>query len=406
MCQKIMFIAKANAKLLSFVRNDTKSFPEPLYCINISDHHDMKTIVRLEVYSSSDSDALNFLDQLGKYRDFTPRFRSLISNIGSRRYISPCFLENVLRDAQVEIEFRRVIFDSARDGHAFPTFGRDVMVYFLDCEFKSEAADAFFRGMITKSDRNIGLTGLAIHIRIPFSEEMLITLLRMNLLDTYGVRGLVIGKLSSTALCAIRESQLRSLRLAGAGFNTWADMRCFLTSLRSTVLEKLTIDWCMCKDIFPAVAVAIQHCPALIHVSLDNVWLDREDWGCLLNAFRSHTKLSSLSLKYVRWSNTTYEETALDFAAMLKENTNIDKLETASFFSHGEDVRFLEKRIKPQVEHNYYSKWFPSLHRTEAASSMRAALVAKALSNGLQGKPSIQYALLKSNVDFLRKHDW
>jgi len=128
----------------------------------------------------------------------------------------------------------------------------------------------------------------------------------------------------------------------------------------------------------------------------------------MLNAFRSHKKLSSLTLKYVRWSNITYEEAALGFAAMLKENTNIEKLETASFFSHDdEDVRIYETRIKPHVEHNYYSKRLPLLHRTDVAcSSMRAALVAQALSQGLQGKPSIQYALLKGNVDLLRRHDW
>jgi len=158
------------------------------------------------------------------------------------------------------------------------------------------------------------------------------------------------------------------------------------------------------KKIFPAVAVAIQHCPALIHVSLDNVWLDREDWDCMLNAFRSHKKLSSLSLTNAKWNNITNEEAALGFAAMLKENNNIEKLEMASFFIYNEDVRILERRIKPQVEHNYYCKRLPSLHQTEAASSsMHAALVAKAL-DGLQGKPSIQYALLKANADLLRKH--
>jgi len=107
---------------------------------------------------------------------------------------------------------------------------------------------------------------------------------------------------------------------------------------------------------------------------------------------------------YVRWSNITYEEAALGFAAMLKENTKIEKLETKSFFSHDDDVRILETKIVLQVEHNYFSKWLPSLHQTEVACSMRAALVAKALSNGLQGKPSIQYALLKANVDLLWNH--
>jgi len=153
------------------------------------------------------------------------------------------------------------------------------------------------------------------------------------------------------------------------------------------------------------VAVAIQHCHALSHFSMGNVWLDREDWDCILNAFRNHKVLSSFTLEKARWSNITYEEAALDFAAMLEENNNIEKLETSSFFSHDEDVRILETRIKPQVEHNYYSKLLPLLHRTEAAcSSMHAALVTKALVDGLQGKPSIQYALLKGNVDLLRKH--
>jgi len=229
-------------------------------------------------------------------------------------------------------------------------------------------------------------------------------LLRVNLLDTYEVGGLVTdNKLSFTALCAVRESQLRALSLAAIGFNTLADFHSFLTSLRSSVLEKLTIDWWTSENLVPAVAVTMQHCPALIHFSLKNARFDREDWDCMLNAFRNHKVLSSLTLNYVRWNNITYEEAALDFAAMLKENTNIDKLETKLFFSNGPDLKILETIIKPQVEHNYYSKRRPSLNRTEAAS-MRAGLVAEALSQGLQGKPSIQYALLKENVDLLLKH--
>jgi len=132
---KNMFIAKDNAKLLSFVRSDTKRFPDRLYCIYMTDSHDMKTMVRFEVYSSSDLDALDFLDQLGKYRDFTPRFRRIIGMIESRSYISACFLENVLRYAQAEITFVLVIFKSAHEGHAFPTYGRDVMVVFLRMPF-------------------------------------------------------------------------------------------------------------------------------------------------------------------------------------------------------------------------------------------------------------------------------
>jgi len=246
-----MFIAKDNTKFVSFVRyRNAKRFTDRRYCIHMTGPHDMKTIVELHVYSQSDLDAFKFLDQLGKYQDFTPCFRRLQTMSAYRRVISPCFLENVLRDAQGEIEFCSVTFKIAREGHAFATFGCNVTVVFLDCEFKSEAADAFLQGMITKSNRNVGLTGIKTFITIPFSEEMLITLLRMNLLDTYQVPLVLRNKLSSTALCAIRESQLRSLRLGRVGFNSSADMRCFLTSLRSTVSEKLTLDLYTSKNWF------------------------------------------------------------------------------------------------------------------------------------------------------------
>ncbi len=99
----------------------------------------------------------------------------------------------------------------------------------------------------------------------------------------------------------------------------------------------------------------------------------------------------------------TYEEVASGFTVMLKENANIEKLETLSFFGNGRDSPMLETKIMLHVEQNYYSKRLSSLHRTEAANT-RAALVAKALGNALQHKPSIQYALLKANVDLIRKH--
>jgi len=105
----------------------------------------------------------------------------------------------------------------------------------------------------------------------------------------------------------------------------------------------------------------------------------------------------------VEWKDITYEEAASGFTVMLKENANIEKLETESFFCNGRDSPLLETKIMLHVEQNYYSNRFSSLHRTEAANT-RAALVGKALGNGLQCKPSIQYALLKANVDLMRKH--
>jgi len=99
----------------------------------------------------------------------------------------------------------------------------------------------------------------------------------------------------------------------------------------------------------------------------------------------------------------TVEEGNVRFAAMLKENPNIEKIEPKCFYDDSRGFRAFDRIVMPQLEHNYYSKRFPSLQRMEAAS-MRAALVAKALGNGLQGKPSIQYGLLKSNADLIQEH--
>jgi len=348
-------------------------------------------------------DVQGFLEQLGNYRDFTPRFRSLESPSGTQRYISPSFLENVLQDAPAKIEFRFVGFESAREGRAFATLGRNVNVAFMGCAFSSDAADAFLEGMITKSDWNVGLTGMTIGITMAFSEEILLTLLRMNLLDTYEVTGIFTGNLSDEALRAIQESQLKTLSLAGGGFDPTMNLMCFLIQLQSNVLERLTLISYYDESPIPAVAMAIKQCPALIHVNLNQVQLDGAHWDCLLNAFRNHKVLSSLTLKKARWRDYTYEQAALGFATMLKENSNIEKLETESFFNYFQEARILETRIMPQVEHNYYSKRLPSLQRAEAAS-MRAALVAQALGRGLQGKPTIQYELLKANVDLIRNH--
>jgi len=107
---KNMFIAKDNAKLLSFMHGNTKRFPDRLYCIDMTNPHDMKAIVELHVYSQSDADSLRFLDQLGKYQDFSPHFHYPKSMIMFRCSISLCFLENMLQDAQGKIKFFFVSF--------------------------------------------------------------------------------------------------------------------------------------------------------------------------------------------------------------------------------------------------------------------------------------------------------
>jgi len=203
---KKMFIAKDTTKLFSCMYDKTKGFPKSICYIYTTSLHDMNTIVGINVYTSSLHpyfDGQGFLEQLGKYRDFTPRFRSFHSSSGSQRYISPCFLENVLQDAQAKIEFHFVSFETAREGRAFPTFGRNVNVAFMGCGFSSDAADAFLQGMITKSDHNVGLTGMTIGIWMAFSEEILLTLLRMNVLDTYKVTGIFTSNLSDEALRAV-----------------------------------------------------------------------------------------------------------------------------------------------------------------------------------------------------------
>jgi len=258
--------------------------------------------------------------------------------------------------------------------------------------------------MITKSDQNVGLTGMMIHGIMAIPEGMLITMLSMNLLDTYYLAPVLQNggsNLSDRALFAIQESKLRSLELWDQGFNTHDSFARFLYSLQSTTLECLALS---SQIPLLAMAVAIQQCPALTHFSMKHVWVGREDWKCLLNAFCNHKVLSSLTLTYVHWSdNVTFEEAALGFTAMLKENTNIEKLTVDSFLMNQRDGTKLETKILLQVEHNYYSKQFWSLHQTEAAS-MRAGLVATALGNGLQRKPFFQYALLKANVDLICKH--
>jgi len=74
-------------------------------------------------------------------------------------------------------------------------------------------ADAFLQGMITNLDRHAGMTGMAIGGMMPFPESTLITMFRMNLLNVFQLRSVYMGNLSVKALCAMRESQLRSLTL-------------------------------------------------------------------------------------------------------------------------------------------------------------------------------------------------
>jgi len=124
----------------------TKRFPKPLYNICMASFpHDKEASLGLDLYSRSSSDVLWFLEQLGNYQDFTPHFHHLGSTIASGCFVSTCFLENILQDAQTEIEFHYLTFNSPGQGYAFPKFGCNVHVSFFACQFINGAADAFFK---------------------------------------------------------------------------------------------------------------------------------------------------------------------------------------------------------------------------------------------------------------------
>jgi len=263
------------------------------------------------------------------------------------------FLRRVLEDAQDEIKFCSMNFFAAHEGHAFPTMGRNVMVVFNRCCFNLYAANSFVRGMSKKSDRNVGLTGMTIRSFMPFPfEDILVRLLHSNMLDTFKQQS-CNGSFSNKLRCAIQESQLRTLELQGREFYFPDDFAWFVFSLQSAVLERLTLFGYSNRRQIPAVAMAIKQCPALTHFNLETCSLDAVHWGYMLKVFQKHKMLLSLTLKHVRWSNITYEEVALGFASLLKENTNIEKLEMESFFSKGQDSQILETRIMLQVEHNF-----------------------------------------------------
>jgi len=111
-----MFIANNFAAILH--RNDfDKNFPKLCYTIALRGPR----YKILYVFSNSDLDAIGFLEeQLGKYQDCTLCFQSIkCCDDGCTHFISPFFLERVLQDAQKEIAFYNVTFESSREGHAF-----------------------------------------------------------------------------------------------------------------------------------------------------------------------------------------------------------------------------------------------------------------------------------------------
>jgi len=156
---------------------------------------------------------------------------------------------------------------------------------------------------VVTRDWNVGLTGITIRAFMPLSEDNFVCSLCSNMPDTCKLDQCK-SYLSDRALCAIRESQLKSLELDGCGLQTLDKFARFLIPLQSTVLEQQQICLYTSNSNIPAIAMAIQQCPALLHFSLDLSSVDSVHWGCLLNAFQNHKMLLSLKLVDMWWKDT------------------------------------------------------------------------------------------------------
>jgi len=331
---------------------------------------------------------LNFSNNWGPLLRFdTPFFKSIAcSSMGllSPTTSSSYYLECVLPDAQSEIgfypcDFLRVHMHGTS---IFPTFGCQSQCCFSwICHFISNATEAFFFKAWSQKVRNRNVLDFWEFFYKDADPQRNALYLALHEPTGYFFQAASTGThfggshLSERTMHAIWESQLQRLHLSDQGFDSTDGFAQYLYSLQSTALESLAL---FGHIPLPAMAVAIQQCPALIHFSMSNVWLGREDWECLLNAFCNHKMLSSLTLNNVHWRDITYEEAAVSLTTMLKENTNIEKLKTESFFmNQRRDNTTLETKILLQVGHNYYSIWFLLLHQMEAAS-ICAGLVAAA----------------------------
>jgi len=391
---------------LSSVTGDKKNFPQCYFLV-------ITTSKLLNIWATTESEAFRTLYEMTLYHDFAASFKGIHHTDNTSIKLPTMLLKEMIEKATNPLGFKRIHFQSSFASRVLAQSDQSTSVTLDGCAFGPPAEEAFVDGILSKTDRNSGLTGLLFVNTFPFSSEHCLIRLMMSGNGPTAFSYLFPdAPYSEEVLDSLRNSQrLQSLELCRENFTSNDAYASFVRSLNSTSLRSLTIqDWDMRENAFP---VEIFEKLALTHFTLLRVSFHEAGWRNLLQEIAKCRTLMSLEFKYISWRGLGDEELAgvgfaLELAQFLKDNPNILATNTKFYFCNNDeddadadnDDILYTTHLAPILEHNRLIKNLRTL-KEKANYEVRGFLVAEAVGTRFAGDLSSCYTMLKANVDIL-----
>jgi len=405
------FITRGYGNELTRATRAKKNFPRCYFHIRTN------LLKDFSIWATTEMEAFRTLYEMTLYSDFVPSLEEFSYSEDGHIKLPTLLLKEVLKQVVNPLEFQSMQFQSEYAGRVLAQSGPSTKLTLVGCAFEPAAEEAFVDEMLSKTDKNSGLTGLHFLDHLPFrSEQNLVRLL----MSEYGPMEFSYlwpdSRFSEDMLIGLRNSPgVQFLALCSENFADDGDkFGGFLSSLNSTTstsLRKLTIHgWNFSRHVnFP---MEIFQNLSLTHFCLREPTFDEASWKILLREIPKCATLVSLEFWHIDWwgskeCDDAEVEFAMEMTRFLKSNINIVSTNKKEFivddfdlFNEYKDEIVYTTYIAPILEHNRLIQNLKIL-RERANYQMRGFLVSEAVGTRFAGKVSSCYTVLKANVDVL-----
>jgi len=109
-------------------------------------------------------EALRTLHEMTLYSDFAPSLEEILCHDDPHTKLPPLLLKEVLDKAMNPLEFGNIHFQSKYASRVLAQSGQSTNLTLVGCAFEPVAKEAFVDGMLSKMDKNNGLTKLTFWI--------------------------------------------------------------------------------------------------------------------------------------------------------------------------------------------------------------------------------------------------
>jgi len=323
-------------------------------------------------------------------------------------------LKEILKKSMNPLEFKNIQFQSPWAGRVLAQMGQNTSILLMACKFEMAAEVAFVEEMLSKMDKNVGLSKLCFLSNLP-----LLMSKYGPIVFSYFSPNAPYSKVVLDGLC--NSPGLQSLALCSKNFadgaaaddeNSYAG---FLRSLNSTNRSSSSLrililqGWNFRKVAFP---VEIFQNLSLTQFSLKEPTLTETGWKNLLQEIPKCKTLVSVEFWYLDWWGSKKRdkaalEFALELAQFLKQNPNIVSTNKREYIT-GDDINndndkddiVYTKHIGPILEHN---RLIQNLKRIDETVSYgeRGFLMSEAVGRQYATNLSSCYTIVKANMDVL-----